>query len=132
MNETAILDGLKPLIGVLGGEQGRIVQVIAVIGAIRVPMKMVSAQLLAWLNRIVLSVIESEEIDDDERLVTIMGGRGYRFFALMVDAVFSVKLPSRKTIRDAQATSVAANRLLGGDPSTAQHDTLAGPRGTLP
>lgn len=84
---------INQLIGLLGGDHGTVAQIIAWIGAARVPMKLFSSKLQAAMQKAINRVIETPDDADDKILGRIVGSTGYKIGAFLADWVFSVKLP---------------------------------------
>ena len=87
------MEELKPLLDLLGGESGRIAQIVVWIGAIRIPAKIVSGSIQSAAERAIARVVATEDSEDDILLEKVLKSRTYRIGAFLIDWVFSVKLP---------------------------------------
>lgn len=84
---------LNQLLALLGGDNGTLAQVIAWIGAARVPLKIFSGKLQNAMERAISRVTETEDPEDDELVAGILSSKPYRIGAFVLDWIFSVKLP---------------------------------------
>lgn len=91
------MNEIKPLLDLLGGEQGRLVQVIVWIGALRVPMKLLSGQVQGVIQRALDRVVSTEDKGDDALAAKVLASAPYRLLAFAVDMIASVKLPLKLT-----------------------------------
>ena len=88
----------QPLLDLLSGKFGWLPTIIAWIGAVRVPMKLVSGWLQSTLTAFVARVAASPQTDDDAFLERVFGSIGYRFTAFLLDAALSLKLPTTDSL----------------------------------
>lgn len=86
------------LLALLSGQFGWLPAVLAWMGALRVPMRLVSGWLQDKLTAFAQRIAESPELDDDEMLERITGKLWYRLLAYTIDVVFSLKLPTRASL----------------------------------
>jgi hypothetical protein len=84
---------LGPLFSLLGGNAGRVVQIITLIGSLRVVFKLFSGHIQAFFERALARVVETSDGGDDHIAAAILANPLYRFFAFLVDMVTSLKLP---------------------------------------
>lgn len=92
------MNDLQPLIDLVSGKIPWLVPTLATLMAIRLPMKLLSG----WLQRVMTAFVErvavSPETDDDEMLRRVLGSIWYRFAVFLLDAVFSLKLPTADSL----------------------------------
>lgn len=91
-------DAFAPLYSLLSGHFGWLPTLIAWIGALRIPLKLVNGWLQGVLTQFVVRVQDSPETDDDAQLKKVLGALWYRFLAFTLDAVFSLKLPTTQSL----------------------------------
>ena len=77
----------------LGGDNGTTAAVIAWIGAIRVPLKLVSGWLQDLMTKALARVADTEDVEDDKLVAAVLRSKLYRLIAFVVDLAFSFKLP---------------------------------------
>lgn len=105
------MNEFQPLLDLLSGKFGWLPTVLIWIGALRVPMKLVSGALQNFLTAFVVRVAASPETDDDDKLRTLFGSIGYRFIAFTLDAALSLKLPtSESLVKHISGEAVPVNR----------------------
>jgi hypothetical protein len=80
-----VLTFLKPLIEAYGGNFGVAVQVVAVVGTLRLFFKPIVAAVES-------AVKESSSTKDDELLATVQGNSIYKGFIFLLDLIASIKL----------------------------------------
>jgi hypothetical protein len=90
---TPAVNPWQPLLDLLGGNSGRLLQIIALIGALRIPVKLFSSQLQSFFERALARIVETADRDDDHLAEIILSNPVYRFLAFLVDMVTSLKLP---------------------------------------
>lgn len=83
----------QPLLDLLGGHSGRVLQIVALIGALRIPVKLFSGSIQTFFERALARVVETSDDGDDHIAAAILRNPLYRFLAFLVDMVTSLKLP---------------------------------------
>lgn len=96
---TDVADTLSPLLNLLGGESGLLAAIVAWMGAIRVPMKLVNSHLQSGLTKTLIYVASTPETDDDSIVVALLGSKVYRLMAFSSDLLLSLKLPNQTDFR---------------------------------
>lgn len=84
-----VLGFLKPMLEAAAGKFGVIVQIVAVIGALRVVFKPVMV-----LVQSIVSVTPT--VKDDEFLAKFMGHWSYKLISFLLDWTASIKLPQKQ------------------------------------
>lgn len=92
MNET--MQAFEPLIKMMQGDNGWVTAVIAWMGALRLPMKIVSAWLQSTMTKALAYVLATPETDDDAFVVRVLQSKTYRFIVFLLDMFLSLKMPT--------------------------------------
>lgn len=82
-----------PLLDLLGGHAGRVVQIVTLIGSLRVVFKLFSGRIQEFFERALARVVETSDTEDDHIAEIILRSWLYRLFAFLVDMLTSLKLP---------------------------------------
>jgi hypothetical protein len=93
------MNELQPFLDLLSGKMPWLIPMLAFIGAVRLPMKIFNGWFQRTLTAFVDRVAASPQVDDDEYLLRIFGSIWYRFLAFLLDAVFSLKLPTTESLQ---------------------------------
>ena len=88
------MEPLQPLLDLLGGDHGRLAQLVALIGALRLALK----PLNLWLQTRLTALVSAAQGDAPESahrdtLLALLDSRPYQAFAFLADLLTSVKLP---------------------------------------
>lgn len=101
------MNDMQPLIDLMSGKFGWFATLLAWIGALRLPAKL----LQGWLQRLgtalVARVLASPEPDDDALLRRCLESLTYRVIALFADVLLSIKLPTAASLEAHRAAQPA-------------------------
>jgi hypothetical protein len=98
---------LVKLWAALGGDAGVPTQIIAWIGSVRIPLKLISSFIQTKLTELLVKVADSPFNDDDAMVKLVLDNKVYRLISFFLDWVLSIKLPTSSDF----ATILAAKKL---------------------
>lgn len=90
---------MNELINLLQGDNGLPAQIVAWMGALRVPLKLVSGKVQDFLTKLVAYVQGTPELDDDLMLSRVLSSRWYRVLVFILDYAGSIKLPTADSLK---------------------------------
>lgn len=122
------MNELQELLGALGGDHGRLLQICTVIAGSRVFFKLAAEKIQRGLTDFLLWVHDSESVDDDKFVVRLLNNPFYWLLCFAVDALFSIKLP-RLANFNALFLKPESIRLVASGAATLQPLTPAQPAG---
>ena len=93
------METLQPLLNLLLGDSGRVAQVVAMVGALRLALKPFNL----WLQSRLTAMISAAQGDAPEsasrdRLMALLDSSAYQVFAFLADLLTSVKLPDANAL----------------------------------
>ncbi len=93
------MNEIKPLLDLLGGEQGWPAQVVTWIGALRLAAKPFGTWIQGLFTTLVAKVLETPEPEDDALVLGILKSWPYRLLSFLVDWLTSIKLPTTDSLK---------------------------------
>jgi hypothetical protein len=84
---------LQPIADLLSGKYPWLITVLALIGAVRVPLKFFSEGIQARMTARMVAAAASCDPQDDRDWDALLTSRRYRFITFVLDLLFSYKLP---------------------------------------
>lgn len=93
------METIQPILNLLCGDSGRVAQVVALIGALRLALKPFNL----WLQSRLTAMISAAQGDATEsasrdRLMALLDSQAYQVFAFLTDLLTSVKLPDSNAL----------------------------------
>jgi hypothetical protein len=92
------METLQPLLNLLGGDHGRLAQVIALIGSARIALKPFNLWLQAQLTALVDSCQDRTDFARPDHVRALLESTPYRLLAFAVDLLSSIKLPDASAL----------------------------------